>query len=59
MFPLLGLVVLVLDAIAVVSVLGSRADSHTKLLWMAAIVLLPLLGMLLYFLTGPGRRRVV
>ena len=57
MAPLLGLVVIVLDAVAVVSLLSSRADAGTKLLWLVLIVLLPLLGMLLYFLIGPGRRR--
>jgi hypothetical protein len=59
MFRLLGLLVLVLDVIAVVSVLKSGADSGTKLLWIVLIVLLPFLGMVLYFLMGPGRRRVV
>ena len=57
MFSLFGLVVLVLDVVAVVSLLKSRADNHTKLLWLVLIVLLPLIGMLLYFLMGPGRRR--
>jgi hypothetical protein len=59
MFRLLGLLVLVLDVIAVVSVLKSGADSGTKLLWIVLIVLLPFLGMVLYFLMGPGRRKVV
>jgi len=59
MFRLLGLLVLVLDVIAVVSVLKSGADSGTKLLWIVLIVLLPYLGMCLYFLMGPGRRKVV
>jgi len=59
MFRLLGLLVLVLDIIAVVSVLKSGADSGTKLLWIVLIVLLPFLGMVLYFLMGPGRRKVV
>ena len=59
MFRLLGLLVLVLDVIAVVSVLKSGADTGTKILWIVLIVLLPFLGMVLYFLMGPGRRKVV
>jgi hypothetical protein len=59
MFSFVGLAILVLDVIAVVSLLRSGADSHTKLLWLVLIVLLPLVGMLLYFLMGPGRRRAV
>ena len=57
--PLVWLLVTVLDIIAIVSVLKSGADSGTKLLWIVVIVLLPLLGMILYFLMGPGRRTVV
>ena len=57
--PLLWLVVTVLDVIAIVSILKSGADSGTKLLWVVVVVLLPVLGMILYFLMGPGRRTVV
>ena len=57
MGTLFGLIVLVLDVIAIVSLLKSSADSGTKLLWVLLIVFLPLLGMILYFLMGPGRRR--
>jgi len=59
MYGLLGLIVLVLDVIAIVSVLKSGADSATKLLWIVLVILLPFLGMILYFLMGPGRRTVV
>jgi hypothetical protein len=54
-----GLLVLVLDIIALVSLLKSNADSGTKILWVLLIVLLPVLGMVLYFLMGPGRRKVI
>jgi hypothetical protein len=57
--PLLWLLVTVLDIIAIVSILKSGADSGTKLLWVVVVVLLPVLGMILYFLMGPGRRKVV
>ena len=59
MFSLLGVVVFVLDIIALVSLLKSGVDSGTKILWALLIILLPVLGMILYFLMGPGRRRVV
>ena len=59
MFPFVGLVVLVLDIIALVSLLKSGADGATKILWMLLIVFLPLIGMILYFLMGPGRRKVI
>jgi Phospholipase_D-nuclease N-terminal len=59
MFRLWSLLVLVLDIIALVSVLKSSADSGTKILWALLIIFLPVLGMVLYFLMGPGRRKVV
>ena len=57
--PLVWLVVTVLDVIAIVSILKSSADTGTKLLWIVLVILLPVLGMILYFLMGPGRRSVV
>jgi hypothetical protein len=59
MFRLLGVLVFVLDIIAIVSILKSSADSGTKILWMVLVILLPFLGMILYFLMGPGRRTVI
>lgn len=59
MFSILWLVITVLDIIALVSLLKSGADTATKLLWALLIILLPLIGMVLYFLIGPGRRKIV
>ncbi len=57
--PLLWILVTVLDIIAIVSILKSSADTGTKILWVVLVVLLPVLGMILYFLMGPGRRKVI
>ena len=57
--PVLWLLVTVLDIIAIVSILKSGADTGTKLLWIILVILLPVLGMILYFLMGPGRRTVI
>jgi len=59
MYRLLGVLVFVLDIIAIVSILKSTAETGTKLLWMALVIFLPFLGMILYFLMGPGRRTVI
>jgi hypothetical protein len=52
MSGLLGLVVLVLDVIAIIDVLKSGADTGKKVLWVLLIVLLPVIGMVLYFVIG-------
>jgi hypothetical protein len=59
MFRLISLVILVLDIIALVSLLQSGADTATKILWVILIICLPVFGMILYFLLGPGRRKII
>ena len=49
---ILGLVVLVLDIIAVVDVLNSSVNKEKKALWIILILVLPVVGMVLYFLIG-------
>ena len=49
---LVGTVVLLLDIFAIVSVLLGSSGVMRKLLWIAIILLLPIVGMLLYFLIG-------
>jgi hypothetical protein len=58
-YSLFGLVVLILDIVALVSLLKSGADAGTKILWVILIVLLPVVGMILYFVMGPGRSKAV
>jgi hypothetical protein len=59
MFSIISLVILVLDVIALVSLLQSGADTANKILWALLIILLPVLGMILYFLMGPGRKKIL
>ncbi len=49
---LVGAVVLLLDAFAIVSVLLGSSGVMRKILWIALILLLPIVGMVLYFLIG-------
>lgn len=56
MFPttasLVGAVILLLDIFAIVSVLMGSSSALRKLLWIVIILLLPVVGMVLYFLIG-------
>ena len=49
---ILGLIVLVLDIIAIVHTLKSSMDTGKKALWIILILILPVVGMVLYFLIG-------
>ena len=49
---LLGAVILILDIFAIISVLLGSTSVLRKLMWISVIVVLPVIGMLLYFLIG-------
>ena len=49
-----GLLILAGDIWAIVSVLQSAASNEKKLIWIVAVVLLPVLGLALWFFLGPG-----
>jgi hypothetical protein len=49
-----GLIVFVLDIIAIVSILTSAKSVGNKVLWILLVLLLPVIGMILYFLIGRG-----
>ncbi|SFR39719.1 PLD nuclease N-terminal domain-containing protein [Litoreibacter janthinus] len=48
-----GLIVLVLDLWAIVSIIGSRASTGAKVGWTLLVVLLPILGFIIWFFAGP------
>lgn len=52
MYEILGLIVLVLDIIAIVSVLLGTSPPVRKLIWILVILVLPIIGMILYFVFG-------
>lgn len=48
-----GLLVLVLDIWAIVSVIGSGAGTGSKVLWILLILILPLIGFIIWLIAGP------
>ncbi|MBE7464178.1 MAG: PLDc N-terminal domain-containing protein [Planctomycetes bacterium] len=51
-YSLLGALIFALDLVAIVSLLLGRGSVGHKVLWIVLILLLPVLGMILYFLLG-------
>lgn len=49
---LIGLVVLILDIVALVDVFKSSMSTLNKVIWALVILLFPVVGMILYFLFG-------
>jgi hypothetical protein len=52
MTSIVGLVILILDIVAIVDVVKSSIDSAKKALWVLLILFLPVIGMVLYFFLG-------
>ena len=49
---LLGIAIIVLDIIAIVDALKSQLETGKKILWIVLVIILPVIGMVLYFLVG-------
>ncbi len=52
-----GLMILAGDIWAIINILQSGASSGNKLLWVLVVVLLPVLGLILWFFLGPRQGR--
>lgn len=50
---LLGVLILAADIWAIINILQSPATNEKKLLWTIVVVLLPLLGLILWYFLGP------
>jgi len=48
-----ALLVLAADIWAIINILQSAVSNEKKLIWVIAVVLLPLLGFILWFFLGP------
>lgn len=55
---LIGLLILIADIWAIIQVLGSGASTGSKLLWILLIVILPVVGLIIWFFAGPRGGRV-
>ncbi len=48
-----GLIILILDIWAIVKVFQSAASTLAKVLWTLLILVLPLVGLIIWFIAGP------
>jgi hypothetical protein len=51
---LIGLLILIADVWAIVRIFQSTASTGAKVVWIVMILLLPVLGLILWLLFGPG-----
>lgn len=50
---IVGVIVLVLDIWAILRVIGSGASAGEKILWSLLIIILPVIGLLIWYFAGP------
>ena len=54
---LLGLLILIGDVWAVINIIQSSASNEKKVVWTVVVLVLPLLGLILWYFFGPRDRR--
>jgi len=52
-----GLIILIADVWAIVNILQSAADTGRKVLWVVVVLVLPILGVILWYFMGPKTGR--
>lgn len=48
-----GLLILIADIWAILNIIQSKADTLMKLVWILVILLLPVVGVIIWFFFGP------
>lgn len=51
-----GLIILIADVYAIVMILQSSAQNVEKLVWALVVFLLPLIGLVIWYVAGPGKK---
>lgn len=55
---LFGILVLIADIFAIIRIFQSGATDGQKIIWIVVVALLPLIGLIIWYLAGPGDKRL-
>ncbi len=55
MARLIGFIIFIIDVIVILDIIRSNKDTEKKVLWIIAVILLPVLGPILYYVIGKSR----
>jgi hypothetical protein len=50
---ILGVLILIADVWAIINIAGSSATTGAKALWIVLVLLLPVIGLIAWYLAGP------
>jgi hypothetical protein len=56
MESIFGLLVLIADIYAIIKIIQSSADGLKKVLWILGVIIFPILGFIVWYFAGPGRK---
>jgi hypothetical protein len=59
MEAIIGIIILIADIWAIVQIIQSSATTGMKVLWVLVILILPLIGLLIWFFLGPKKNVIV
>lgn len=54
---IVGIILLILDVWAIISIVNSGATTGNKVLWTLLVLILPLLGFIIWLIAGPRANR--
>ena len=49
---LISIIILIIDVVVILDIIRGNKDTEKKVLWIIAVVFLPILGPILYYLIG-------
>ena len=55
MAKLISLIILTIDIVVIFDIMKSRKDTEKKILWIIAVIFLPVLGPVLYYFLGKNK----
>ena len=50
-----GIIILALDVWAILQIVGSSEEDLKKVIWIVVIIVLPLLGLIIWYFIGPKK----
>jgi len=53
---ILGLILLLADIFALIKIAQSSESTAIKILWIAIVLIFPLIGLIVWFFAGPGNK---
>ena len=56
MARLISFIILIIDIVVIYDIVRSNKDTEKKILWIIAVIFLPVLGPVLYYFIGQNRR---